>query len=38
MVKPEQQTEYKTLLDFKAKKWRKGTERTSEEIDEILYS
>ncbi len=25
------------LLDFKPKRWGKGTERTSEEIDKILY-
>lgn len=26
-----------SLLDLKAKSWEKGTEKTSEEIDKILY-
>lgn len=27
----------KSLLEFKPKNWGKGTERTSEEIDKVLY-
>ena len=27
----------RSILDFKPTNWGKGTERTSEEIDEILY-
>ena len=30
-------TKYTTILNFKPKQWGKGTERTSEEIDAILY-
>ena len=26
-----------SMLDFKPKRWGKGTEKTSEEIDKILY-